>query len=483
MVRIRAILAFWALLMWGCSDRWGSTPEDVEASSSSQALPQSISSSDGEYFSSSLTSGVSTSQPECPNLESDHRLTDCRDNQVYTIDTLGSQIWMTQNLRHSPNIGESWCYADSVSNCTTKGRLYDWPAASTSCPFGWHLPDTTEWLKLIETVGGHAQAGANLRFPNSFSAKPAGYTFGGGYFAGTENTYWWSSVEYEQEYARYFFIKQGSDTLYSDGHFQDNGFSVRCMKDLPSSSSGSNGSSGNSSSSFYCGADYLGIELGTFIDKRDQQEYATVRICKQEWFAENLNYTANNSLGICLDEEKCNESWGRWYKWSEIMGGGWPEMNVTVAIEQVFPGICPEGWHLPDNSDLDALFQYVFHEQEPEALSTALANRDEATLYLGAAKYLKAIVPGLDLWDASTNNAGDPFHFGILPTGGIWSAAESLGRESEAALWYISKLQAGGNGGQEVVYQATGMRLRDESPILDHFWGTGEHALPVRCLR
>ncbi len=236
-----------------------------------------------------------------------------------------------------------------------------------------------------------------------------------------------------------------------------------------------------SSSSFTCGSGYHGVTMGTITDERDQQEYSTVRICAQEWLAENLNYSANNTLGLCGIPDSCDQGWGRWYTWNDVMGNGWADMYVVVAMEQVFPGICPSGWHLPDNGDMDALYSFIFQQEEPAAFAKALDENDVGTLYLGAARYLKANVPGLELWNSSANNSNDPYHWGVRPAGGVWSTSESLAVESEAGIWYLSRLD--GSGSQGIVYQATGMRFRDDSPLLDHFWGTTEHGLSVRCVR
>ena len=100
--------------------------------------------------------------------------TDIRDGQVYKYVTIGSQVWMAQNLNYDTLNGTgSWCYNDSSKYCSTYGRLYSWATVmklDTSynrkrwggsdrvhrqgiCPSGWRVPTDTEWGALIAYVG------------------------------------------------------------------------------------------------------------------------------------------------------------------------------------------------------------------------------------------------------------------------------------------------------------------------------------------
>jgi len=88
--------------------------------------------------------------------------------------------------------------------------------------------------------------------------------------------------------------------------------------------------------------------------------YQTVEIGTQTWFKWNLNYAVEGSK--CYDNKPANcDTYGRLYDWATAMALD-PGCNSSKCSEQIQPkhrGICPEGWHIPNRTDWEALIKFA----------------------------------------------------------------------------------------------------------------------------
>ena len=124
-----------------------------------------------------------------------------------------------------------------------------------------------------------------------------------------------------------------------------------------SSSSGSNLSSSSSSVNPSSGSNPniqgdWDFERNIFIDQRDGKEYGFAISGSQVWMTENLNYSGSNTLGWCYgvdidspashrDSTTCDNGYGRVYEYSVL--------QITGSGSR---GICPQGWHIPTETEL-----------------------------------------------------------------------------------------------------------------------------------
>jgi uncharacterized protein (TIGR02145 family) len=90
------------------------------------------------------------------------------------------------------------------------------------------------------------------------------------------------------------------------------------------------------------------------------ETYQTVVIGDQTWLARNLNYAVAGSK--CYDDDPANcTKYGRLYDWSTAMGLE-SSCNDSFCSDQIMEkhqGICPNDWHIPNETDWDELMKAV----------------------------------------------------------------------------------------------------------------------------
>ena len=191
---------------------------------------------------------------------------DSRDGNLYSYRTYGSQVWMTKNMAYLPSVvgpgtgsnstayyyvygynGSDVATAEATDNYSTYGVLYNWTAAQSACPSGWHLPSDAEWTTFTDDLGGASVAGGKLKeagfshwtSPNIGATNESGFTaLPGGYrhFNGACSYigiygYWWSSTVIDTTYAWTRNLTYDLSLVFRGNLSKALGFSVRCVRD------------------------------------------------------------------------------------------------------------------------------------------------------------------------------------------------------------------------------------------------------------
>jgi uncharacterized protein (TIGR02145 family) len=165
------------------------------------------------------------------------------DLNTYNTVTIGTQMWMVENLRTTtftgagaiPNITgnpewaalttPAYCWYDNdPTNEPVYGAIYNWFAVQSGnlCPTGWHVPTDTEvntmelflgippadinlydWRGTAQGVGTEMKnttgwlAGENGTNTSGFAGLPGGYRYfaDGTFQAETHWSYWWTATE------------------------------------------------------------------------------------------------------------------------------------------------------------------------------------------------------------------------------------------------------------------------------------------------
>jgi len=185
----------------------------------------------------------------------------------------------------------------------------------------------------------------------------------------------------------------------------------------------------------------------TFTDPRDGKVYRTVKIGKQVWMAQNLNFESKGFFakryGKCYNNTTKNaEKYGRLYNWE-------------TALK-----VCPVGWHLPTKAEWDELIAAV---GGIETAGKHLKAKSGWNAYLSNPEYYRAKInsglkPDPDQFIRRLNF--DTYGFSALPggcggsDGGFdiagyegywWSSSDcnsnhahlmSMNFDSEGARWY-----------------------------------------------
>lgn len=184
--------------------------------------------------------------------------------------------------------------------------------------------------------------------------------------------------------------------------------------------------------------------------------YNTVLIGEQCWMKENLNsgLMINGTVQVsdngviekyCYNDNTSNcELYGALYHWKEMM-----HYNTAQGIQ----GICPDGWHLPGDSEWTVLVNYLDGE---DTAGGKLKGR------------------GTDLWDSPNTGATNESGFLALPGGNRYHHGGFHTLGSYADFWSSSEY-----GDSDARY----LRLSSNDPEAGRGITNKANCLSVRCVR
>jgi len=179
------------------------------------------------------------------------------------------------------------------------------------------------------------------------------------------------------------------------------------------------------------------------------EDYKTVVIGTQTWMAENLNC----GNGLCYDNSKANCSkYGKLYDWATAMALD-SSCNKVSCSDQVQPkhkGICPDGWHIPNDDEWTVLTDYAGGSSE-------------------AGRYLKAT--------RGWNNNGDGLdshEFAALP-GGLGYSAELFQTEGNSGYWWSSSENNAGYAFYRGIYY--------DNENVGRYYDKKSNLFSVRCIK
>jgi uncharacterized protein (TIGR02145 family) len=191
------------------------------------------------------------------------------DGNSFDVVTIGSQIWMKENLRTTtyndntpiPYISDwtSWATWGSLTTpgycnfgedlpgyAEIYGPMYNWYAVNTGkiCPTGWHVPEVAEWNILFDYLGGQSLAGNKMmetgtehwNIPNNLATNESGFTaLPGGYrdanFVGMRTEATWLTATEDGSGNAWMMELFSDGPIMVESRSKKNGSHIRCIKD------------------------------------------------------------------------------------------------------------------------------------------------------------------------------------------------------------------------------------------------------------
>ena len=203
-------------------------------------------------------------------------------------------------------------------------------------------------------------------------------------------------------------------------------------------------------------------------DSRDGQIYKIVKIGEKWWMAENLNYFYRAGTAWSYyykNDSTYRHKYGVHYSWAAAMdsAGVFSEdgkgcgFRVNCSPKYPVQGVCPEGWHLPDTTEWQALIK--------EAGGDSLA---------------KIKLKSTSGWEGYKVEGTDDLGFTALPAGRGEGEAW-IGEGSLAYFWTSTYFEESYFSFEEETAYCISLNFSADERIMDH-WGKYLR-LSVRCVK
>ena len=513
----------WGTVTWNSSSssstitKTSSSSDKISSSakvSSSSESPESLSdenSSSSTIVSSSSSITVTHVSP-CKTSSEDNciygTLKDSRDGKTYKTVTIGTQIWMAENLQYE--VEDSWCMSSSNA-CLRYGRMYSWAAAMDSvgkfsnnskgcgypqtskascsatppvrgvCPEGWHLPTREEFKILIKAVGGGEsprvlQSKGFSGWPQAvdsygFAAQPImGYTYARNMEIGVLAVFWGSSIDKTDGRSESLGINETGIFVYPDDSGPDHANAIRCLSDKAATVTTVSSSSVVASSSSERSSSSETIQSSSDVSSSSSEVATTSSSSIAETSSSGKESWAYLNPAISYGEMVDGRD-GQVYKTVVIGEQTWMAENLNFDTTNSFcyndslnycakygrlyawttaKKACPLGWHLPSKMEQESLIQIVGGQNSG---GNVLKSKSD--------------------WNGDGNGI-DVYGFTALPAGNRYANGSNYGKGGNANFWSSTEINS-----NEAYYMNLGF-INDSVSLKNNY---KERELSVRCIK
>lgn len=187
-----------------------------------------------------------------------------------------------------------------------------------------------------------------------------------------------------------------------------------------------------------------------FVDKRDNRAYRWERFGNRDWFVENLAWEGAGY--VYAQSPVLNHVFGRHYTWQEASSGN----------------ICPEGWHVPDNSDWEDFGKVLCGKEVSfEEDWIGAANKITPDAYFNGERF----------WPFSVNNKHEvSVNFNPLPCGYMQTNDGGFYGLETFGMWWSRTAYNNDQAYYRYIYW-------DSADFKPNYTSKSDIGLNVRCVR